>query len=147
MYHLRPILDQLGTFQILVKNQVSPLYFLIVNDARSTAAQLRTPNTALPEFIGELKKCPLFDHNIEQLRINDWNIVSHNRFRQRHSTDLKATTACLKYILDNLRDFPVRNDGILLDRIRNVFRNEHWCKTLYEKSVTTQSSQRIAKFL
>lgn len=47
---------------------------------------------------------------------------------------------------EDLPDF-LFNDLILLDRIRNVFRNEHYCKTLYEKSVPTQSVASFADLL
>lgn len=76
-------------------------------------------------------------------------MVYYDRFRQQHSTDRNSRTAFLKHIIahfEDLHDF-LRTDQILYIRIRNVFSNELWCKTFYQKAVPTQFSARIAALL
>ena len=149
VYRLRPILDQLVTSKIPTEHQVGTVFSVLTGEARKVAAQLRSPNMDLKAFVNELKKKLLFDHNIEQRKIADWNTITYDKFRQVHSTDRKSTTACLKHVFAHFEDLPqyMQNENILLDRIRNIFRQENWCKRLFEKTEESQTAKSFSELL
>lgn len=91
----------------------------------------------------------LFDHNIEQRRIADWNALTFCRFHQATDTTRKATTACIKHVFAHYEDLPdyMPNDRLLLQRLRDIFRNEPWCKSLFEKAEQNQTALAFSELL
>lgn len=108
-------------------------------------------NCVLPSQRQRWKGCrpaSLSEHNIEQRKICDWNWVTFSRFRWSHETS-KGTSACLKYIFVHYEDVLdyIRNDQLLLQHLRDIFRNEQWCKTLFENSERDHTVSALAELL
>lgn len=41
----------------------------------------------------------------------------------------------------------MRNDQLLLQRLRDAFRHDHWCKSLFERAEQNQSALASRKIL
>ena len=149
VYRLRQILDQIVTSKIPEEHQVGTVFSVLAGEARKVAAQIRSPHLPLKEFVHQLKEKLLFDHNIQQRKIADWNGITFHRFHQASSTTRKATTECIKHIFSHYEDLPdyMRNDHFLLQRLRDVLQNEVLCKTLFEKAEQNQTAQAFSKML
>lgn len=77
----------------------------------------------MDEFVAKLKTDLQFDHNIEQRRIVDWHVFTFFRFRRA-----TGNTSNIKHTFSHYEDLPdyMRSDLLLLQRIGDVFRNDHW---------------------
>ena len=92
------------------------MFSLLPGEARKVASQLRSPRMKLDQFVENLKEKLLFDHNIQQRKIADWNGVTFKRFHQATSTTRKATTDCIKNMFAHFEDLPnyMSNDNLVI---------------------------------
>lgn len=88
IYCLSPILDQLTTSKIPKENQVGTVLSVLTGEASKFPAQLGFQNFTFDEFITKLKSKLLFDRNIAQRKITDWNSITFSRFHRANSTTL-----------------------------------------------------------
>ena len=149
MHLLEPIIKQLTYANIPEAHQIGAIISVLKGHAREIATNIHLPYNNVNLFITMLKEKILYDYNICQRKIDNWNNIQLSTFIQSTTSTSKATYACIEHILRHFKDLPdcKRNDQTLHERLRQVFRTEPWCTTLYEKFVPNQTSYEFSNLL
>lgn len=91
----------------------------------------------------------LFKPNIQARKINRWNTIAYENFHVKHSTHHEAASICIDHVKVHHRDLPffMSAPQLVLNRIREIFNGETWCKALFEKHLPHQTPATFAELI
>jgi len=148
-HRLNPILQQIKIAQIPDEFQVSVLYSLLIGKAREAATKISMADVTLDEFVKYLAHHILFEPNIQARKISRWNNITYSEFKTKFHKEHEASSACLDHLKNHHKDLPdhMSSPQILLNRIRDIFKDEPWCTALYERSSITQNPEAFSELI
>ena len=137
-----PILDQMKAAGIAKEHQPVVVFSLTTGKARDAAKKGNIHDTTMDELVDHIKECCLYDKDIQSKRATRWQDVKYSDFRAKHTTEDGATRNCIDHLTSFQKDLPkhLTSDASFFDRIKQVFANETWCATLYERSSGYQTA-------
>lgn len=146
---LEPIMDQMKAANIAEEHPPVVLFSLTSGKARNAANKVTINDTSIDELVDHIKNSCLYDKDIQGRRATRWNEITYSDFRSRHATEDAATRACIDHVTSYHKDLPkhLTSDTSLLDRIKQIFANEPWCETLYERSSGHQTAIMFSQAL
>ena len=92
-------------------------------------------NTNMDALVDHMKEFCLYDKDIQDRRATRWKGIKYSDFRSHHATEDASTRACIDHVTLFHKELPkhLTSDASLLDSLRQIFGNEPWCATLYER--------------
>lgn len=106
-------------------------------------------NTAISALVDMIKDFCLYDKDIQGRRATRWNKIIYFDFCFRHDTEDGATRACIDSVTFYQKDLSTHltSGASLPDRIKQIFSNEPWYATIYERSNGYQTALMLSQAL
>ena len=146
---LQPIVDQMSASGVNDEHKSLVLFSLTAGKARKAASKLPLQSTSFDEMITSIKNVCLYDSSIQERRATRWNNVRYSQFKANSSSEDEATRACTEHVTSFHKDLPkhLAVDPALLHQLRELFKSETWCASLYERSTAHQTSNAFSQAL
>ena len=146
---LEPILNQMKAASISEQHQPVVMFSLTTGKARDAVKKVNINNTTVDALVDHIKEVCLYDKDIQERRGTRWKEIKYTDFRSRHDTEDAATRKCIHHVTSYHKDLPkhLTSDASMLDRVRQIFANEPWCATLYERSSGHQTALMFSQAL
>ena len=146
---LEPILDQMSASGVHEEHKSLVLFSLTTGKARNAASKLPLQSTSFEEMISSIKNVFLYDSSTQERRATRWSNVKYSQFKANSSSEDEATRACIEHVTTFHKDLPkhLAVDPALLHRLREIFKSETWCESLYERSTAHQTSHGFSQAL
>ncbi|KAI0565266.1 hypothetical protein FGB62_20g18 [Gracilaria domingensis] len=148
-HKMTPILEQMDASKIPPEHRVTVLFTLLTGKARDTASKIRSGHESIDTFLEELYKLILYEPNIQQRKINRWQSIHFGSFKAEHPSLHESSSRCIDHISAHSKDLPPHmcNSLTVLQKMREVFYNESWCQSIYEKSLPTMDPDSFAELI
>ena len=146
---LKTILEQMNAFNVHEEHKSLVLFSLTSGKAREAASKLPLKSISFDEMITSIKKECLYEPSIQERRATRWKNVTYSEFKANSSSEEEATRACVEHVTSLHKDLPenLGIDATLLCRLKDIFKSEMWCESLYKRSAAHQTSHSFSQAL